>query len=54
MQSLPVSIVVGSCVWVEDPEVAWADGEVVEVNGEQIKINCSSGKAVSAFSWTLQ
>ncbi|XP_042491849.1 myosin-6-like [Macadamia integrifolia] len=42
----PVNIVVGSFVWVEDPDVAWVDGEVLEVNGEEIKVSCTSGKTV--------
>ncbi|KAL0418596.1 UNVERIFIED_CONTAM: Myosin-8 [Sesamum radiatum] len=33
-------------VWVEDPDVAWIDGEVVAVNGEDIKVLCTSGKTV--------
>ncbi|CAH2046544.1 unnamed protein product [Thlaspi arvense] len=37
---------VGSCVWVEDRDEAWVDGEVVEVNGEDIKVLCTSGKHV--------
>ncbi|XP_031283791.1 myosin-6 [Pistacia vera] len=41
-----VTLVVGSLVWVEDPEVTWIDGEVVEVNGDQIKVLCTSGKTV--------
>ncbi|KAM0949717.1 putative myosin ATPase [Dioscorea sansibarensis] len=44
----PANIVVGSQVWVGDPEVAWIDGEVVEVNGDNIKISCTSGKTVVA------
>ncbi|XVE84815.1 hypothetical protein DITRI_Ditri17bG0043100 [Diplodiscus trichospermus] len=44
----PSNIVVGSLVWVEDPEVAWIDGEVKEVNGEEITINCTSEKTVVA------
>ncbi|CAK7327357.1 unnamed protein product [Dovyalis caffra] len=43
-----VSPIVGSFVWVEDPEEAWMDGEVVEVNGEDIIANCTSGKTVVA------
>lgn len=39
---------VGSCVWVEDRDEAWIDGEVVEVNGEDIKVLCTSGKHVYA------
>ncbi|XP_042483036.1 myosin-6-like [Macadamia integrifolia] len=42
----PVNIVAGSFVWVEDPDVAWMDGEVLDVNGEDIKVSCTSGKTV--------
>ncbi|KAK7378541.1 hypothetical protein VNO80_03984 [Phaseolus coccineus] len=38
--------IVGSQIWVEDPDVAWIDGEVLEVKGEVIKVVCSSGKTV--------
>ncbi|KAM7485326.1 hypothetical protein LguiA_001335 [Lonicera macranthoides] len=48
MEVTSSNVVVGSRVWVEDPEVAWIDGEVVEVKGEEIKIKCSSGKEVVA------
>ncbi|OVA02253.1 IQ motif [Macleaya cordata] len=44
----PVNIMVGSQVWVEDPDEAWMDGEVLEVNGEEVKISCTSGKTVVA------
>ncbi|XP_051143189.1 myosin-6-like [Andrographis paniculata] len=37
---------VGSLVWVEDPDAAWLDGEVVEVNGGNVKVHCTSGKTV--------
>lgn len=47
VQSVSASVVVGSHVWVEDPEVAWIDGVVAEVNGEEITVNCTSGKTVS-------
>lgn len=40
---------VGSNVWVEDRDEAWIDGEVVEVNGEDIKVLCTSGKHVSVL-----
>ncbi|KAG6495547.1 hypothetical protein ZIOFF_043373 [Zingiber officinale] len=43
-----VSVAVGSQVWVEDPDVAWIDGEVLEVKGSEIKISCSTGRAVTA------
>ncbi|KAK7393335.1 hypothetical protein VNO78_21888 [Psophocarpus tetragonolobus] len=38
--------IVGSHVWVEDSQVAWIDGEVLEVKGEQVKVLCTSGKTV--------
>ncbi|CAA2998159.1 myosin-6-like [Olea europaea subsp. europaea] len=41
-----VSVGVGSLVWVEDADEAWIDGEVVAVNGEDIKVLSTSGKTV--------
>lgn len=49
LQTFSTGITIGSHVWVEDPDVAWVDGEVVEVNGEDVKVNCTSGKLVSIF-----
>eukprot|EP01018_Ginkgo_biloba_P004122 Gb_41098 [translate_table: standard] len=48
LKAAPVNIVVGSHVWVEDPEVAWIDGEVLEINGQKIQIQTTSGKMVVA------
>lgn len=45
--------VVGSLIWVEDPDVAWIDGEVVAVNGEDIKVLYSSGKTVGYLTFDL-
>ncbi|KAE8679654.1 hypothetical protein F3Y22_tig00111398pilonHSYRG00287 [Hibiscus syriacus] len=42
----PTTLAVGSLVWVEDSDIAWIDGEVVQVNGEDIKVLCTSGKMV--------
>ncbi|KAG8099976.1 hypothetical protein GUJ93_ZPchr0013g37336 [Zizania palustris] len=39
---------VGSHVWVEDADVAWIDGLVEEVSGDELIINCTSGKKISA------
>jgi hypothetical protein len=39
----------GTHVSVEDSDVAWIDGEVLEVNGEEIEVLCTSGKIVSTF-----
>ncbi|GFZ13480.1 myosin family protein with Dil domain-containing protein [Actinidia rufa] len=41
-----VSLAIGSLVWVEDPDAAWLDGEVVDARGEEIKVLCTSGKTV--------
>ncbi|KAJ4805624.1 Myosin [Rhynchospora pubera] len=41
-------VVVGSLVWAEDPDEAWIDGEVVEISGDEITLNASSGKLVTA------
>ncbi|RWR96090.1 myosin-6-like protein [Cinnamomum micranthum f. kanehirae] len=43
-----VNIAVGSVVWVEDPDMAWIHGKVVQVNGEKIKIICTNEKTVVA------
>ncbi|KAL0920549.1 hypothetical protein M5K25_009691 [Dendrobium thyrsiflorum] len=41
-------IAIGSHVWVADPDDAWIDGEVFKVNGEEVKVICTSGKTVNA------
>ncbi|KAI6693672.1 hypothetical protein NL676_021382 [Syzygium grande] len=48
-----MAVAVGSVVWVEDPELAWIDAEVVEVNGKEIKINLTSGRTVVANASTV-
>lgn len=48
MQAAPVNIVVGSHVWVEDPVVAWIDGEVTRINGIEVHVNIANGKTVRA------
>ncbi|GAB4838000.1 hypothetical protein Ancab_027527 [Ancistrocladus abbreviatus] len=42
----PENIIVGSHVWVEDPELAWIDGEVTRVNGHEIHVQNTNGKLV--------
>ncbi|KAG8391355.1 hypothetical protein BUALT_Bualt01G0179200 [Buddleja alternifolia] len=44
----PVNIIVGSRVWAEDPELAWIDGEVVEIKGTDATIVTSTGKTIVA------
>ncbi|KAI6684218.1 hypothetical protein NL676_030131 [Syzygium grande] len=43
-----MNIVVGSHVWVEDPALAWIDGEVLDIRGEDAEIQTSAGKMVVA------
>ncbi|XP_008785355.2 myosin-11-like [Phoenix dactylifera] len=44
----PVNIIVGSHIWVEDPALAWIDGEVTKINGEEAETQTSNGKMVIA------
>nr|CAB3497382.1 unnamed protein product [Digitaria exilis] len=48
LQASKSRFVVGSHVWVEDPDEAWMDGLVEEINGDELVINCTSGKKVTA------
>ncbi|XP_027768776.1 myosin-11 isoform X2 [Solanum pennellii] len=41
-----VNIIVGSHVWVEDPEVAWIDGEVKKITNGEAEIERTDGKKV--------
>ena len=45
-QGTPVNIIVGSHVWVEDPNLAWIDGEVVSIKNNEVHVQTSSGKKV--------
>lgn len=47
LQGTKVNIIVGSHVWAEDPELAWVDGEVVKIKGEEAEIQATNGKTVS-------
>ncbi|KAJ9183778.1 hypothetical protein P3X46_007589 [Hevea brasiliensis] len=44
----PVNIIVGSHVWVEDAAVAWIDGEVFKINGDEVHVHTTNGKTVVA------
>ena len=46
LQGTPVNIIVGSHVWVEDPDEAWIDGQVSKINGKDAQIETSNGKKV--------
>lgn len=49
----PLQAAVGSLVWLEDPDAAWIDGEVLEVKGDDLKVLCTSGKTVSVTKQTF-
>ncbi|KAG4124760.1 hypothetical protein ERO13_D10G058600v2 [Gossypium hirsutum] len=42
----PDNIIIGSHVWVEDPGLAWIDGEVIRINGNEIHVKTPHGKTV--------
>ncbi|KAJ6742735.1 MYOSIN [Salix viminalis] len=42
------NIIVGSHVWVEDPVLAWIDGEVLRINGGEVRVQATNGKTVVA------
>ncbi|KAI3495714.1 hypothetical protein L1887_38060 [Cichorium endivia] len=42
----PVNIIVGSHVWVEDPALAWIDGEVTRINGQELHVHTTKGKTI--------
>ncbi|XP_014513933.1 myosin-11 isoform X2 [Vigna radiata var. radiata] len=44
----PVNIIVGSHVWIEDPDVSWIDGQVLKINGKDAEIETTNGKKVNA------
>lgn len=46
LQGTAVNIIVGTHVWVEDPTVAWIDGQVSKINGKSVEIETTNGKKV--------
>ncbi|GLU22442.1 hypothetical protein SLE2022_385170 [Rubroshorea leprosula] len=46
--AVPDNIIIGSHVWVEDPEVAWIDGEVFRISGNEVHVKTTNGKTVVA------
>uniref|UniRef100_A0A3Q7EIW4 Myosin motor domain-containing protein n=1 Tax=Solanum lycopersicum TaxID=4081 RepID=A0A3Q7EIW4_SOLLC len=44
----PVNIIVGSQVWIEDPDDAWIDGEVTEIKGSNATVATTNGKTTVA------
>jgi myosin-5 len=49
VQGTPVNIIVGSHVWIEDPDVSWIDGQVSKITGQDAEIEATNGKKVSMF-----
>ncbi|XP_059431718.1 myosin-16 [Corylus avellana] len=45
---MPENVVVGSHIWVEDQELVWIDGQVIDINGEEAEIQTSNGETVVA------
>jgi hypothetical protein len=45
-QGTPVNIIVGSHVWVEDPNLAWIDGEVISIKNNEVHVQTSNRKKV--------
>ncbi|KAL3623630.1 hypothetical protein CASFOL_032446 [Castilleja foliolosa] len=43
-----VNIIVGSDVWVEDPALAWVDGQVKRIDGQDVHVQTTNGKKVVA------
>ncbi|MED6197401.1 hypothetical protein PIB30_056154, partial [Stylosanthes scabra] len=48
VQGTPVNIIVGSHVWIEDPDVCWIDGQVSKITGKDAEIETTNGKKVVA------
>ncbi|CAL9162143.1 unnamed protein product [Musa hybrid cultivar] len=48
LSGTPVNIIIGSLVWVEDPAVAWIDGHVAKITGQNAEVQTSNGKTVVA------
>ncbi|KAG7649627.1 Dilute domain [Arabidopsis thaliana x Arabidopsis arenosa] len=44
LQGTPVNIIVGSHVWIEDSDVAWIDGLVEKINGQDVEITAKLSK----------
>ncbi|CAI0473412.1 unnamed protein product [Linum tenue] len=40
------NIIVGSHVWIEDPKLAWIDGEVTRISGKDVHVQTTNGKNV--------
>jgi hypothetical protein len=48
-QGTPVNIIVGSHVWLEDPDEAWVDGVVTEIKGGNATISTANVRTVRLY-----
>ena len=49
-----MNIIVGSYVWVEDPDKAWIDGQVTKITGQEAEIETPDLKKVSSSHFILK
>lgn len=54
LQGTPVNIIVGSHVWVEDTDVAWIDGQVEKINGQDVDVQATNGKKASSTIYSTK
>lgn len=45
-QAAPVNIMLGTQVWVEDPNVCWIEGVVTKITGQEVEVETTDGKKV--------
>ena len=48
MQAATGNVAIGAQVWVEDPDLAWEEGEVLEINDKKVTARTSKGNEVNA------
>ena len=49
LQGMPANVEIGSHVWVEDPEVAWIEGIVINIEQDEVEVQTRDGKTVRDF-----
>jgi len=52
LQGTPANIIVGSHVWIEDPEEAWIGGYISKINETDAEVETTDGKKVCTLSVT--
>jgi len=50
VQAATGNVAIGAQVWVEDPGLAWAEAEVVEINDKTVKVRTTKGNEVNTCS----